>query len=207
MTMPLPYDNFRWLTKSEKKQLEKKLHRGEGKFDLDGGEGYFLEVDLYYPKSLALSHNSFPLAPHNKDISYEDLSPFCQRVASTLKEGKVKNYSTKKFTSTMETRKKYLVHIMNLQYYLKKGLKLQKIHRVIAFRQKAFLKDYINKCTEQRKNAPTKTAANIWKLVVNSTYGKLIEVSNKEKLLKMRLMIKIYFSIYRTMRKRCPSTL
>ena len=47
--------------------------------------------------------------------------------------------------------KKYVVHINSLKQALNHGLKFLKIHKVIEFNQKAWLKPYIDMNTELRK--------------------------------------------------------
>ena len=48
---------------------------------------------------------------------------------------------------------KYVVHYRNLKYLISLGVKVTKLHRVIEFEQKAWLKPYINKNTEYRTRA------------------------------------------------------
>jgi len=167
MTHPMPYDQYRWLSSSEYQELQKRIEEGgEDEFMGEDQESYILEVDLEYSENLSSSHNSCPMAANVKDIDYSDLSPFSKQVLEEL-TGKTK-HSTRKLTATMEPKEKYLVHVLNLQFYLKHGLKLKKIHRVIGFRQRSFLKDYIHKCTDMRKKSRTKAEAAVWKLCVNS---------------------------------------
>lgn len=166
MTHPMPYDGYRWLPPSEIDDLQRRIEGGQEDFMGEDQESYILEVDLDYDSSLSPSHGSYPMAPHNKDIHFSDLSPFSQDVVRQL-SGK-ERHKTRKLTATFEARKKYLCHVLNLNFYIKHGLKLTKIHRVIAFRQRSFLKDYIQKCTSMRQQSRTKAEAAVWKLCVNS---------------------------------------
>ena len=68
-----------------------------------------------------------------------------------------------------------MVHLENLQYYLQKGLELKKIHKIIRFKQKAFLKDFIEKVTDLRSKARNDFELRLFKLFANSTFGKFIE--------------------------------
>ena len=67
------------------------------------------------------------------------------------------------------------MHGFNLKLALEQGMILKKIHAVITFEQKDFMKEFIDICTKERAQAKTPTESNMWKLVANSVYGKLIE--------------------------------
>ena len=55
-----------------------------------------------------------------------------------------------------------------------KGLKINKIRRVMKFRQQDFLKDFITKITKLRSEAKTDFELRLFKLFANSTFGKFI---------------------------------
>lgn len=104
---------------------------------------------------LLQQHDQFPLAPYTGDLTFDDLSPFNKRLLqqSFPRDFANRRYRSKKLLSTFYPRKKYVVHLENLQYYLKKGLILTKIHRAVAFNQKPFLKKFIEKVTDLRSKA------------------------------------------------------
>ena len=90
--------------------------------------GYFLEVDLDYPKKLINLHKDLPFLPEKKK-----------------KVGKL--------ICSIEDKENYVVHIRALKQVLNYGLKLKKVPRVIQFYQKAWLKPYIDMNAELRINA------------------------------------------------------
>ena len=75
----------------------------------------------------------------------------------------------------MEDKKKYVVHIRASKQALNHGLKLKKVHRVIQFIQKEWLKPYIDMNTKLRKETKNDFEKDLFKLVNNSVFGKTME--------------------------------
>ena len=167
MRFALPTGEYEWMTSEEIENFS--ISQISDMSDT----GYILEVTMEYPESLHRDHSSFPLAPHHLDITGDMLSSYATSALHAMnRKGK---YKARKLTSTFLTREKYVCHGMNLKLYLEQGLKLVKIHRAIKFEQTPFLKDFIDLCSLNRKNAITKFISNMWKLLVNSLYGKMIQ--------------------------------
>ena len=93
-----------------------------------------------------------------------------------VKNQKMRN---QKMILNLNDKNKYVVHIRTLQFYLKHGLKLKKVHRAIKFEQKETLKPYIEFNTEKRKNARNDFEKDIFKLLNNAVFGKTMEDKRK----------------------------
>lgn len=150
MCQPLPLSDFRFLNQKEIENLQ----ITDVKDDAD--HGYILEVDLIYPKHLHSTHNDLPFCPE------KCIPP----------GGK-----TSKLIPNLYDKYKYVIHYVHLKNCIKHGLILKKIHRVITFRQKAFLKKYIDLNTELRQKALSTFEQDFFKLLNNSIFGKTLENS------------------------------
>ena len=121
-------------------------------------KGYILEVDIKYPKKVHDLHSNLPFLPERMKID-----------------------KGKKLVCNLRHKKKYDVHIRLLKQALNHGLKLKKVHRIIEFNQKAWLKPYIDMNTELRKIAKNDFEKDFFKLMNNSVYGKTMENVRKHR--------------------------
>lgn len=172
----LPMGDYRWLSKKELEQFkDQSIIMSKPK---DDPKGWIFEVDLHYPEKLRVSkmHQNMPLAPEHLEIFYPDLSEYSKECldATTGKKSN-KRYHSSKLCGTFYDKKRYLVHYRNLQFYLKHGLELTKIHRVIEFRQGDFSKAYIEFCTKKRATTKSEFKKRMAKLMANANYGKWLQ--------------------------------
>ena len=83
--------------------------------------------------------------------------------------------NTEKLVLTLEDKEKYVVHCKNLQLYLRQGMRLKKVHRVIEFDQEQWMEAYIRMNTKFRKQAKSDFETDFYKLMNNSVFGKTME--------------------------------
>ena len=119
-----------------------------------------MEVDVKYPKRLHKLHSDLPFLPKRVKIDK------CKRLVCNLLN-----------------KKKYVVHINSLKQALNHALKLKKIHRVIEFNQKAWLKPYIDMNTELRKVVDNDF--DFCKLMNNAVFRKTMENMRKHRDIKL----------------------
>ena len=81
-----------------------------------------------------------------------------------------------------------VIHYRNLKYYLANGWQLTKVHRILQFKQAPWMKPYIDFNTEKRMQATDEADKNLFKLMINSVYGKTIE--NMRKRMNIRIVTK-----------------
>ena len=118
-------------------------------YDINSDKGYILEVHVEYPKSLHKLRSDLPFLPERMKIN-----------------------NSKKLVCSVRDKENYVVHIRALKQALDHGLK---VHRVIQFRQEAWLKPYIDLNTKLRKHAKNDFEKEFIKLMNNSAYGKTME--------------------------------
>ena len=107
----------------------------------------YIEVDIDYPKELFNLHKDLPFLPASKKIN-----------------------KVEKLICSIENKEKYDIHVRFLKQALNHGLKLKKVYKVIQFKQKTWLKKYVDMNTELRKNAKNKFEKNFFKLMNNSVF-------------------------------------
>ena len=83
---------------------------------------------------------------------------------------RVKNQKMRKqkIILNLNDKNKNIVHIRTLQFYLKHGLKLEKMHRAIKFEPKEILKPHIEFNSEKRKNTRNDFEKHMFKILNNA---------------------------------------
>ena len=62
-----------------------------------------------------------------------------------------------------------------LQFYVRHGMIVVKIHEIISFKQSKWLERYISFNTQKRNKAKNDFEKNFYKLLVNAAFGKFLE--------------------------------
>jgi len=163
MSQSLPCRDFKWLD-PEEVILDN--------YDENSYKGIILEVDLEYPDELHDLHNDYPCAPEKIVVTDDMLSDCCQKIKN-LHGNSSGNVS--KLIPTLRGKKKYVLHYRNLKLYLDLGLRLRNIHRALEFKQRTWLKTYIDFNTEMRKDAKNSFEIDFFKLMNNSVFDKTME--------------------------------
>lgn len=146
MCESLPISDFEWVNDIS---LDSILKTSD-----DAEYGYFLEVDLDYPSSLHNAHNDYPLCPEKMRIG---------------------NSKVDKLVLNLNAKKKYVLHYRTLKFILSHGMSLTRVHKVLRFKQKKWLKPFISLNHSHRLNCKNQFEKNLYKLMNNSIYGKTLE--------------------------------
>ena len=169
MSEPLPYDEIKF---DNNIKIEDILNTPD-----DSDIGYFIEADLIYPDDIKEKTKNFPFAPENKKINPNTFNDY-------MKEIKPDNYtSTKKLICDWSDKKNYLIHYRRLQFYIRHGMIIDKVHNIISFKQSRWLEKYIKFNTQKRNQAKNDFEKDFYKLLNNAFYGKTMEnVRNRLKI-------------------------
>ena len=93
----------------------------------------------------------------------------------------MKTEKIEKLVANLRDKSEYIIHIINLRQALNHGLVLKKVHRVIYFNQKTWLKSYFELITELKKKAKNDFKKDFFKLMNKSFFGKSMENVRKHR--------------------------
>ena len=165
MSQPLPTEEFKWVDienlKQEARELKKTIDMMVRNSN-NRGVGYVLEVDVKYPRELHDLHNDLPF--------------ICE---------KIRVNGVEKLVPNLHDKKKYVIHIKALKQALDHGLVLERIHRVIQFKQSAWMKEYIDFNTRLRTVAKNDFEKDFYNLMNNSVFRKTMENIRKHRDIKL----------------------
>ena len=143
MSQKLPVSDFKWV--EETSQFNENFIKI---YNEDSDIGYFIEADVQYPEKLHELHNELHFYPK-----------------------RIKIKKIEKLVANLHDKEEYVTDIINFKQALNQGLVLKKVHGVIKFDQKAWLKSYID--TDTWKNDFEK---DFFKLMNKTVFGKIIDI-------------------------------
>ena len=166
MSQKLPEKEFDWMTEQQLQNFD------VTQISDDADTGYILEVDLEYPAEIHDLHSDLPVAPEQRKVSEDELSPYSSALKTRLQ---LNGKPHPKLVPNLYSKRKYVIHYVNLKQYMRLGVRLLRIHRGIEFHQSHWLRAYISLNTEKRKQAKNTFEKDFFKLLNNSIFGKTME--------------------------------
>ena len=158
MSQKLPVKKFEWIEVTS--QFNDNFIKS---YNEESYEGYLLEVDIQYPEKLHELHNDLPFLPK-----------------------RMKTEKVEKLVTNLHDKSEYVIHLRNLEQALNHGLISKKVHRVIRFNQKTWLKPYIDMNTKKlRQKAKNNFEKDFFKLMNNAVFGKTMENVRKHRDIKL----------------------
>ena len=130
--------------------------------------GFILEFDLEYPEELHETHQEYPSAPNKETVPQDWLSSYQKNLLAQMRNQETARRSigeTKNLQQTLHDKSNYTLHYILLQLYVRLGIKVWKVHRVLKFEQEASLnKNHISLWTRLNANKP---ATNLRRICTN----------------------------------------
>lgn len=182
LSEPLPTGDATWLEDCTQFENEDWLRTADF---INDQYAYLIDVDLLYPPEIHDKTSDFPLAPEKLKLDSEYHSEHMRKLTEEeYGPGKCRR-STVKLLMTQFHKPGYVVHARLLQFYIKMGMKVSKVNRVLRFKQSRLLQKYIALNSEKRQATDNEFVKDFYKLKNNSLYGKTVE--NKRRRLQFKL--------------------
>ena len=118
---PLPYDEIKF---DQNVKLEDILNTLE-----ENDIGCFVEADLIYPDNIKEKTKRFPFAPVNKKINPDNFNDYMKEIRSDT------YVKFSKLICDWSDKKNSLVHYRMLNFYIRHGMIVDKVHDIISFKQ------------------------------------------------------------------------
>lgn len=175
---PLPLNSFEWVENVENLTFNDIMNMVR-----DPQVGCFIEADLEYPRHLHDSHRAYPLCA-------EKMIP-----PKSREESRGYQYSRtcpsdanrEKLMLTLYDKQQYVMHHAMLEFVVSQGLKVKKIHRIMRFKQSAFLSSYIAENTRMRTfHSTSEFEKQLWKKNSNILFGKCCERIKNRRMIKLK---------------------
>ena len=150
MLHPLPVGGYDWIStfriylRYEKPKVIPKTQEWIKSLDPEGKYGYLIEISCHTPKEKENRNNDLPPLPEY--LMPQQISPY----SSEHYDGGI---PSEKLIAHLETKYHIVRHFVEIQQAIKQGEIIDKIHKILRFRQEPFAKEYVSLNNNQRIEA------------------------------------------------------
>ena len=166
MCSSLPKSDYTFISSEEIKKLDFMQIPDDGEY------GYILECGITIPQHLHTLFNDLPPLAEKVLVKDSWLSSYSKELKAKLQ---IKGNKVPKLVPNLFDKDPITLHYVHLKLCIRLGLKLNKIHRVMRFRQSQWLKEFMEFNMEARRTAPNPFEAMVIKTTSNSIYGKFLQ--------------------------------
>ena len=146
MSQFLPIGNYQWEASREyllkNPAMQKVYLEMVLKAKPNTRRGYFLNIKAHFPLKTHDYLRDLPPAVENVAVGKNWLSPYNDELVNNLDGGRFS--TTEKLVSHLSLRKDYVIHYLELQYYVKLGMVVDEVTEILSFDQTNWLELYIS---------------------------------------------------------------
>ena len=143
----------------------------------DESEGFFMECDIEIPPDFHDRLKHLPPAPTHTTVETKDLPDHIQELYKERYGEASSSIKSEKLIASLTNKENQVLHHTTACMYARIGA-IIKVKRVLQFVQSPILKQWVDKATEGRKQASLAgddLLVALYKLIINSVFGKFIE--------------------------------
>ena len=156
MMQKLPYKDFQFTTTTTQDAI---LNTPD-----DSDHGYYIVCDIDYTDICEERTEQLALKPKKRKINDNELA-YRERDGGKARSEKI--------ILDQNIQTEYMVHYSMLKFYVKMGVKVTKIHRVIKFKHDYICRSYKQNNTNKRATGKTEAEKDARKLMTTSLYGRM----------------------------------
>lgn len=172
LSQPMPLSSYRVLSDDEMKKINiQDLNERDGK-------GWIISATLDYPDSIKEGSKDYPFCPTNQKMKLGYVKGDSQEMRDSCVMSQQHHFGVNVLTLTQLQKENVAIYYKLLQFYLKHGLVINKVHHIIEFNESDYLKPFIDKNIGIRKSVPDKFHEGISKLIGNMVFGKFLAIHN-----------------------------
>ena len=168
MLEPLPVGGYKYFGEKELETFDVTL------LNENLGLGWLVCCDVEIPTHLHDYFDDLPPLADKITLDATNLSMYQNKFIKGEYSISVYPGKTEMLSLNLFDKKNYVSYYKLLKYVCKLGVKISKYHAVVQYKEKAFLKDYINYYTEKRNMAESEVGKSFYKYMCNCLFGSFL---------------------------------